>query len=978
MSDRRTRSQLPQPEERHYKTRTLNKWFAISSIVLLVTIIGGFAQDFGRPWKRWQREFRRIDQQVTRAAYDEMAAEMEGDAELARAREQMAAAEESLRVRQDEVAAAGRAVDRLKARFDIVNSRFQNVKAELERARYRDEQAAAGVEGLALNRDRTARELARWEGTFTGATEEQEAAQLALDRAEADLMAFEDEVRAATRLRDQLSREADLLMRRLTRMDPEFSPLGVQVANVIRDLPILDLSQPSLKVEQVVLADIKENLNFAQVPRVDRCVTCHQGVERADLEGVENPHGAHPRLALFVASDSPHPLEEFGCTSCHGGRGRATDFYGTVHSPDSSEQEHDWEARLDWKEYHLWEEPMHPLRYAEAGCFQCHSGQTQVRGADKLNYGLSLIEQAGCYSCHKIDSYAESQQRGPSLRHVASKLSPEFAFQWIKDPAGFRAQTWMPAYFGQSNNSDPDSVARSDQEVRAMVSYLFANSTAYPMASIPVAGDAARGEELVASVGCMACHQAPEETAGSDTRSVTSIQELRRQFGPNFQGLGSKTSAQWVYNWLKDPGSYHPGTRMPSLRLTDQEAADITAYLMDSTDAAFVDRPVPAVDEAIIDEIALDFLSNTAPMTTARQQLSGMSRSEKLEYTGERLITHYGCYACHDIAGFEGTQPIGTELTNIGRKALHQFDYGFLGDTIEHSRTSWWTAKLTDPRIFDMHRDLVPLQQSRMPNYRFTNEQVEAIVTALAGFVEVDADNTLVVPRTPRNLRVEQGQHLVRQMNCQGCHIIEGDGGAVVDRVADWLERFEGRDTADAAALAPSFSPPNLLGEGRKVRTDWLFAFFHDPSPIRPWLRMRMPSYGMTAEERNGLIAYFTALDDADYPFAEAVQPDLTQEELDAALTMFSPQYFNCTTCHIQGDQFPPGTPDRWAPNFALAADRLRPAWIIDWLADPQALMPGTRMPAFYPLGAPGILDSDTDHQLVVLRDYLLSLGEGP
>ena len=968
------RPQAPQPEERHYKIGTLNKWFAIGSIVLLITIIAGFAQDYGREWKRWQREFRRVDQQATRAAYDEMAAEMEGNAELARAREQVAAAEESLSARKDDVAAAGRDVDRLKARFDIVNSRFQNVKAELERARYRDEQAAASVEGLGLNDERTARDLERWESEFAGASVAQEEAQLALNQAEGALTAFQDDVRAATRDRDQLSREADLLMRRLVRMDPEFSPMGVKVANVIRDLPILDLSQPTLKVNQVVLPDIKENLNFAQVPRVDRCVTCHLGVERADLEGVENPHGAHPRLALFVASDSPHPLEEFGCTSCHGGRGRATDFYGTVHVPDSSDQEHDWEERLGWKEYHLWEEPMHPLRYAEAGCYRCHSGQTQVRGADNLNYGLALVEQAGCYSCHQIDSFERSLQRGPSLRHVSSKVSPEFAFQWIKDPAGFRAQTWMPSYYGQSNNSDPESAARGDQEVRAMVSYLFANSTPYPMQSIPVAGDAARGEELVASVGCMACHQAPEETAGSDTRTAASIQDLRRQFGPNFQGLGSKTSAQWVYNWLKDPSGYHPGTRMPSLRLADQEAADITAYLMGSTDAAYVNRPVPAVDEEIVDEIVLNFLSNTAPMITAREQLSGMSQTDKLEFAGERLIGQYGCYACHDIAGFEGAQPIGTELTDIGRKALHQFDYGFID--IEHSRTSWWTAKLTDPRIFDTHRDLGPLLKSRMPNFRFTDEQVEAVVTVLAGLVETDPDNTLIVPRTPRNLRIEQGQHLVRQMNCQGCHVIEGDGGAVVERVADWLQRFEGRDAADADALAASFSPPNLLGEGRKVQTDWLFAFFHEPSPIRPWLSMRMPSYGMTAEQRNDLIAYFTALDDAEYPFSEAVEPDLTQEELDAALTMFSPQYFNCTTCHIQGDQFPPGTPDRWAPNFALAAERLRPEWIIDWLADPQSLMPGTRMPAFYPLGAPGVLNDDTGHQLEVLRDYLLTLAD--
>ena len=498
------RPQAPQPEERHYKIGTLNKWFAIGSIVLLITIIASFAQDYGREWKRWQREFRRIDRDVTRGAYDEMTVQMENSAALARAREQVAAAEEALQARQDEVRAAEREVDRLKARFDIVNSRFQNVKAQMERARYRDEQAAAGTEGLGLRRERTAGQLERWQSEFAGAAVAQEEAQLALDQATAALQGFEDDVRDATRARDQESREADLLMRRLVRMDPEFSPVGVKIANVIRDLPILDLSQPSLKVDQVVLADIRENLNFAQVPRVDRCVTCHQGVERADLEEVANPHGAHPQLTLFVASDSPHPLEEFGCTSCHGGRGRATDFVGTVHIPDSEEQLHDWEGRLGWKEYHLWEEPMHPLRYAEAGCFQCHSGQTQIRAAAKLSYGLDLIEQAGCYSCHEIASFAGAPKRGPSLRSVADKLSPEFAFQWIKDPAGFRAQTWMPAYFGQSNNSGPEAAARSDQEVIAIVSYLFANSTAYDMEPIPVAGDPVRGEELVASVGCMA------------------------------------------------------------------------------------------------------------------------------------------------------------------------------------------------------------------------------------------------------------------------------------------------------------------------------------------------------------------------------------------------------------------------------------------------------------------------------------------
>ena len=39
------RPQAPQPEERHYKIGTLNKWFAIGSIVLLIT--GAIRELFG-------------------------------------------------------------------------------------------------------------------------------------------------------------------------------------------------------------------------------------------------------------------------------------------------------------------------------------------------------------------------------------------------------------------------------------------------------------------------------------------------------------------------------------------------------------------------------------------------------------------------------------------------------------------------------------------------------------------------------------------------------------------------------------------------------------------------------------------------------------------------------------------------------------------------------------------------------------------
>ena len=38
-----------------------------------------------------------------------------------------------------------------------------------------------------------------------------------------------------------------------------------------------------------------------------------------------------------------------------------------------------------------------------------------------------------------------------------------------------------------------------------------------------------------------------------------------------------------------------------------------------------------------------------------------MSMHDQLVYLGQRSIEKYGCYSCHNIKGFDGLKPIGTE-----------------------------------------------------------------------------------------------------------------------------------------------------------------------------------------------------------------------------------------------------------------------------------------------------------------------------
>src|ERR1051326_5127435 len=107
---------------------------------------------------------------------------------------------------------------------------------------------------------------------------------------------------------------------------------------------------------------------------------------------------------------------------------------------------------------------------------------------------------------------------------------------------------------------------------------------------------------------------------------------------------------------------------------------------------------------------------------------------QKNLYVGERLISRYGCFGCHNIPKFEKAQPIGTELTEAGSKLISQLDFGFL--PIEHSRHAWYEQKLHDPRIFDVGRVKRPEELLKMPNFHFKDSEVNSISGVLISMVK--------------------------------------------------------------------------------------------------------------------------------------------------------------------------------------------------------------------------------------------------
>src|SRR5438045_9081956 len=140
-------------------------------------------------------------------------------------------------------------------------------------------------------------------------------------------------------------------------------------------------------------------------------------------------------------------------------------------------------------------------------------------------------------------------------------------------------------------------------------------------------GRATRGKELSASLGCRACHAlAPDEVAGQ--------LGANKDIAPNLAGIAEKTDALWIYHWVRNPRGYSAVARMPNLRLSDDEARAVSAYLVTLGQR----KPAAADIEARLADPA-----NVA--------------------AGEKLVRKYGCAGCHDIPGMENESRIGVELS---------------------------------------------------------------------------------------------------------------------------------------------------------------------------------------------------------------------------------------------------------------------------------------------------------------------------
>ncbi|HEY2148543.1 MAG TPA: hypothetical protein VGH32_11435, partial [Pirellulales bacterium] len=180
--------------------------------------------------------------------------------------------------------------------------------------------------------------------------------------------------------------------------------------------------------------------------------------------------------------------------------------------------------------------------------------------------------------------------------------------------------------------------------------------------------------------------------------------------------------------------------------------------------------------------------------------------------------------------------------------------------------------------------------------------------------------------------------------------------------------------------------PPPLVGEGKKVQTQWLHDFLLDPFQIRPAAVLRMPKFNMSSAEASRLAAYFAAMDGAEYPYEfdvrtradhlEQIEQD-QPKHLEKALGIVVDSQF-CVKCHQIGDFSPTGTPRAMAPRLDRVHNRLRPEYTHRWIGDPARILPYTGMPQNYPPPpappvAQNLYKGTSEDQINALVDLLMN-----
>ncbi len=793
---------MPATEETYRKTSTLHVVFAVSSIAFLGATVWMIAADHIRPWKKIQREFHLVETtklgELEKKKQEELLAQH--SKELEAVNQKIAQAQATANGNGPLISAKNKEIKSIEGQFADLDTKKRFQKAELDSLRSlydgmidRGEDAAARryIQSTIVPAEKALNE-------FTVAYQ---AKSNEFESAKKELKALEGNVDVLVKEKDRLELDVNRVKRTLADKDKVYGEGSIinKMAAVIRGLPGLDVAAPPQRIQQISLPELTINYNFKEVPRYDRCTTCHQAMDKLGYahsdpgnDKLKPEFHSHPHLTsgataidpkgnvvkagLYLDANGPHPINKFGCTVCHGGQGSGTDFTYSSHEPADLHEKHEWEEKHNWKEMHHWDFPMLPTRFTESSCVKCHTQVTDIPQAKKLQAGYNRITKYGCTGCHQIGGdgstspdMTDNRPVGPNLKHISSKATKDWTAKWIKAPHTFRPDTRMPAFYGVTNNSAKVDQPKSHAEIHAITAFLYSKSTKPEgFQDVKAAGNAETGKNLFMQKGCVACHAHKEFPADKFPKPVQGY--VAADYGPNLSNISAKfpdakTGEGWLANWIHAPEKYHPQTLMPNLQISLEDSANIAAWLLtvkSDVPKTFEELPPvsdPEVGKALDELVTLYKRKGGVSLVDLPTTVGKMSTDEKLVYLGEKSVSRLGCFGCHTITGYENAKPIGTPLNGWGSKSPAKLDFAHINEYLidqteehgkrdgtgeyygeklsEHTRMGFLYQKLHRPRSYDYKKTNENLKDwdDRLRMPQFTWANDDAAVEEVMTFV---------------------------------------------------------------------------------------------------------------------------------------------------------------------------------------------------------------------------------------------------
>jgi cytochrome c2 len=684
------------------------------------------------------------------------------------------------------------------------------------------------------------------------------------------------------------------------------------------------------KMDQFDYSILPHQISVNEFNIVDRCEVCHVGIrEPLDLRPVDlAPDGPGKKpdslSRAFVSHPDRellqiHPPDRFGCASCHWGNGRAT---------TSEEKGHG--------RHKFWLWPMFEKENTEAGCQQCHAKDRVTQGAETLNLGRDLFSQRGCMGCHRYEGFDRETDALASTRQSISQLEDQITAN--------QKQIRL-------DENPPEST--TDEDAKKML---------------------AESESLKVTNSILA--------ARIDQYNLQSkfLMQDQKKVGPNLKDVRLKLRKEWIPKWLADPQGFRPGTKMPTFWRFAEHAGD-GPQMRDADGEKQI--------QAIAAYLWQDGFDGKLPV----QQRGDAGH-------GKDLFESRGCLACHSI-GDEDNKTGGTfaaNLQKVGEKA--NFDY--IVRWIHNPRERWAPycpkekrdltsedyAKHNLPYVFDteLHsrcpNDGAELQVQNMtvmPNFRFSETDARDIATylfSLSSPPEYPAaafmDNT--------DLKA-QGQTLIKQYGCAGCHEIKGfedeqrigkeltvEGATPIERLDFALLTKRAEEGIDPLKLHQPASESGAAPAKEEEKPWYNHKGFFEHKITEPSIydqgkekdpkdRLRMPRPYLTPEWRNALTTFLigsVGSEGANVPQSLFYSPQDTRRQ-DIQNGWWIIKKYNCMGCHqiqvgqrsvVQDLPFyqTPEGKDLLPPRLTSEGARVDPSWLLKFLHDPS--LSGEKTPA--------------------------------